>query len=290
MGATTTGRAATVPLAGLLALLAPAAVQEAPAPAAVLAERLVAVPSIRYRAQAARTLRIELLRWEVEGEVRIRRAGRAGDARIRVEAEVRAPGASTGARVALQAEGERWRFLHRDEGWATEGDGPHVGGAWSEAAAALVLEELALGALGWDGARSGGPGAAEGLADLGPTRFAGTPCRVLELRRGESWTRWTVGQDDAVPRLRERELPVGAVETAVERLQVLVAEPGVALAEADLALELPEGCERRAARAAPEVPAEVAAPAPLGDSTEPLRRAFAAAHGRVRLVGLFAPT
>lgn len=285
--------------AGAAARAEPRGLQAAPQTdaAAGLAERLGRVEAARYRAELARTWKVELVRWEASGDVLVSRAAPGRPARFLVEARVVAPGGSArpaaapagtaaGARVALLRDGARWRFLHRDENWSVEGDGAHIAGPWSECAAAL-----ALGCLLDEQPFAAGAPEGAALADLGASSFAGEPCRELERRAEREWSRWTLTTRDALPRLCERELAVDAVESIVEHLRVLSIEPGPVPAPEAFVLALPPGCEVRAPEPRP-APAEQAAPAvtTLASSTEPVRRAFEAERGRVRVIGLFAPT
>jgi hypothetical protein len=266
------------------ALWALGALQTQRNPAEVLAEVDRALAAASPLSVSATLSRTQALTWEshlAEGTVVVDRARGA----FRVDARVRELRGAEEREVTLAKEGARFFFLDHGARTFLEGDSPALGGLAGRMC--LDLAQLTPSEPSYT-AQAGAPALRE------PLTLAGVRCLALlaKVPDGPTAQTWYVGERDFLPRLWESARDLGEGDSLRKRCTVHSLQPH---APALPAFAVPEGYARGEPVAWSDPEARAARPdaggfASLLDGIEPLRAQFNAEKGKVRALGLFAPT
>jgi len=252
-------------------------------PAEVLAEvgkALDAASPLSARVTLART---QALTWQshvAEATLVVDRARGA----FRVDARVRELRGEQDRSVTLAREDGRFFFLDHDRRTWVAGDAPELGGLAGrlclDLAQLVPAEPSAV-------ARAGAPELRE------PVALGGERCLVVaaQMPDGPTAQTWYVGAD-RLPRLWESTRQLGEGDKLQKRctlheLKARVPAPPVFVVPAEYVRMEPELWDDPEARARR---ADAGGFASLADGIEPLRERFNAEKGKVRALGLFAPT
>ena len=246
----------------------------------------------RYHAIGTRRLLLANRIWRAEGTVSVQRGGALtghdGPVRVYVDGEVVLPGETESTPARLARDGARWSFADDGRGAWAEGSDENIGGDPSSLLAGLMPEAV----LGPE------PYAGERLVDVrGPETFGRNRYWVIETESPDELraSTWYLATSDLLPRQCDRRTQLDQGEELVERVLYGELEPipeGLALR-----LEAPAGygaidAEAETVLGRALVPWRERQPdvVSLEASLEPLRRAFEAARGKPRVLGLFAPS
>lgn len=243
-----------------------------------IAAALRAPAAVGYEVRGRLALQIEQTRLDVEASVLQRRAAGGEGPWTRVEARL-VPGQGEPREVVLVGDGMGWTFLDRTARTAVVAADLAGAGPLAERVGGLALEPFVADE----------PLAGDGWSDGGEVEFAGALAASWTHADGASEATWLFDALTHWPVRVERRYPVDAVETALDWLRVEQVRVDPPL-EGRFDRAVPAGFETRPARPAPpSEPETVPDPTRLA-SLAPLREAFDGARGKVRLVGLFAPT
>jgi hypothetical protein len=266
------------------ALLALGALQARRSPAEVLAEvdrALAAASPFSVQATLSRTQALTWRSHVAEGTLVVDRARGA----FRVDARVRELRQDGEREITLAREGARFFFLDHGAHTFVEGDTPALGGLAGRMC--LDLAQLTPSEPAYT-AKQGAPALRESLT------VGGERCLTLvaKVPDGPTAQTWYVGERDFLPRLWESARDLGEGDSLSKRCTVHALEPH---APALPPFAVPAGYARGEPEAWSDPEERAARPdaggfASLVDGIEPLRAQFNAEKGKVRALGLFAPT